>query len=549
MPPAKGGGMEINMKKVWINVFQQQDGGFSRWINMGYLKAALHTIPNIEVKVNFYKLEDVDTAISDAIREKPIVIGLTVLQFNYYAVVEFSEKLKKVLPQVHITLGNTFASIYPVYLLENYKSIDSIVIGEGEFSLVELCKRVLEKAPLKDCKGIYYREELEIKKNEKRVLQDNLDEYPMPDRSFCAHRANIFGVLGSRGCYGNCTFCDINTLFKDMVRVRSIANILDEIEFLVKEWNAKYITFYDSTFCINKKDALNRLEELYYGLLKRNLNINFSINLRSEQMDDRLMEIIQKLKSVGLDYLMFGFEAGNDEDLAFYGKPSKVKNHLNTLELLRKNKILSDKYDISISYGFINFHPYSKIENIKKNLQFLRESGLFVTFETLNTRFLNFGNGSISKKIEKDGLLLSLPGTPIVDPIGYKFVEPKIQKIYDIGCELEKYFSEIKLQDADEWISVYRRWSRFFPQKVSKYKHIFELYINVRQEISQFLIDLMWNVIEEVEHDFEIDYILESQKESVYKKIQYYKADCEKFAIAYQKFNVDLFKIDEALVR
>ena len=299
--------MEINMNKIWINVFQQQDSGFSRWINMGYLKAALQTIPDVEVKINFYRLEDVDIAILDALQEKPTIIGLTVLQFNYYSVVKFAEKLKETLPQIHITLGNTFASTYPVYLLEKYKSIDSIVIGEGEYSLVELCERVLNGTSLKGCKGTYYREGSEVHKNEKRVLRDNLDDYPMPDRSFCEYRANIFGVLGSRGCYGNCTFCDINTLFKDMVRVRSINNILDEIEFLVKEWNAKYITFYDSTFCVNKIDAYNRLEELYYGLLRRNLHINFSINLRSEQMDDRLMEIIQRLKSVGLDYLMFGF--------------------------------------------------------------------------------------------------------------------------------------------------------------------------------------------------------------------------------------------------
>ena len=541
--------MEINMNKIWINVFQQQDSGFSRWINMGYLKAALQTIPDVEVKINFYRLEDVDIAILDALQEKPTIIGLTVLQFNYYSVVKFAEKLKETLPQIHITLGNTFASTYPVYLLEKYKSIDSIVIGEGEYSLVELCERVLNGTSLKGCKGTYYREGSEVHKNEKRVLRDNLDDYPMPDRSFCEYRANIFGVLGSRGCYGNCTFCDINTLFKDMVRVRSINNILDEIEFLVKEWNAKYITFYDSTFCVNKIDAYNRLEELYYGLLRRNLHINFSINLRSEQMDDRLMEIIQRLKSVGLDYLMFGFEAGNDEDLVFYGKPSNVKNHLNTLRLLRENKILSEKYDISISYGFINFHPYSKIENIKKNLLFLQESGLFVTFEILNTRFLNFGNGYISKKIEKDGLLLSPPEEPIVDPIGYKFVEHKIQTIYDITCELENYFSGLKLQDADEWISVYRRWSRFFPHKVNKYQNIFETYIEVRREISQLLIEIMWNVINDVEQNRQINSILEHQKEILYEKMQQYKNDCEKFNIAYQKFNVDLYKINEALVR
>lgn len=117
----------------------------------------------------------------------------------------------------------------------------------------------------------------------------------------------------------------------------------------MKKWNAKYITFYDSTFCINKREAFSRLEEFYYGLLEKNLGINFSINLRTEQMDEKLMDIILKLKNVGLDYLMFGFEAGNNKELALYGKPANVQMNLSALKILRNNKIIFDNYDISIS--------------------------------------------------------------------------------------------------------------------------------------------------------------------------------------------------------
>lgn len=537
------------MKHIWLNVFQESNTGFSRWVNMGYLKAALNEIPNAETHVNFYKLDEVDLAVADAVKMAPSIIGLTVLQFNFQAVIEFSEKLKQELPNVHITLGNTFASTYPVYLLENYSSIDSIVIGEGEYSLTELCSCVLNELPLNSCKGIYYRDKTGINMTDKREMLDDLDEYPIPDRSFCTYKANIFGVLGSRGCYGNCTFCDINTLFKGKVRTRSISNIIEEIEFLVKRWDAKYITFYDSTFCVNKKEAFSRLEELYYGLLEKNLGINFSINLRTEQMDEKLMDIILKLKNVGLDYLMFGFEAGNDEDLALYGKPANVQMNLNALEILRKNKILSDNYDISISYGFINYHPYSKIDNIRKNLKFLADSGLFVSFEIVNTRFYNFGNGSLSKKIEKDGLLLSLPGEPITDPLAYKFVDPKIQKIYEIGKVYEEKFNKLGIPDPDEWISVYRRWKKFFPQQESKYVAVFDLYVKDRNIISQFVIDIMLDVIDKVDNEYPIDTLLIEHSKLILDQIDILKEDCRKFVTAYRKFNIDLYKINEVLVR
>ena len=537
------------MKQIWLNVFQELDTGFSRWLNMGYLKAALNQIPDTEIQVNFYKLNEIDRAISDAIQTPPSIIGLTLLQFNFQAVVEFAEKLKEKLPQIHITMGNTFASTYPAYLLENYSSIDSIVIGEGEFTLAELCACILNGMPLDSCNGIYYRDETGIHKTDKRKLHEELDDYPIPDRSFCTYKANIFGVLGSRGCYGNCTFCDINTLFKDKVRIRSISNIVDEIEFLAKKWDAKYITFYDSTFCINKREAFSRLEEFYYRLLEKNLDINFSINLRTEQMDDKLMDIIFKLKDVGLDYLMFGFEAGNNEDLALYGKPANVQMNLNALEILRKNKVLSDNYDISISYGFINYHPYSKIENVKKNLQFLRDSGLFVSFEIVNTRFFNFGNGVLSKKIEKDGLLLSLPGEPIVDPLAYKFIEPKIQTIYEIGMKHEKQFKQLGVPDPDEWISVYRRWKRFYPQQENRYAPIFDLYVKDKNRISQFVIDVMLDVVEKVDGGYSINNLLIEHDKIISDQMALLKDDCRKFATAYQKFNIDLFKINETLVR
>ena len=539
------------MEKIWLNVFRNEKfshNGSSAWINMGYLTAALKKNLNVDVQVNFYMLDEVDLAISDAIQSEPSIIGLTVLQFNCHACIEFSEKIKEKLPKVHITMGNTFASTYSSYLLQNYRSIDSIVIGEGEFSFVELCKYILNGMSLNQCKGIYYRNGIELCETEKRELHDNLDDYPFPDRSFCENKVNVFGVLGSRGCYGNCTFCTINTLFKGKVRIRSIVNILDEIELLKINCGAKYINFYDSTFCIDRKDSINRLEQFYYGLLKKDLDINFSINLRTEQIDNRLLDVIIKLKDVGLDCIYFGIEAGNNEDLSIYGKPANVQNHLDALNLLRENMILSDNYDVSVDYGFINYHPYSKIENVKKNIQFLRDSGLFFTFRRISSRFLNYGDCELSKKIEKDGLLLTSPGEPIKDPLAYRFVDPKIQTIYEINKEYAEQFKQLDFPQYYEWISAYRRWKKFYSDRESKYTSIFNRYIKDQTLITQFVSDIMLDVVDKVDKNHSIDDIIKEHSKIISNKIDSLKDDYELFVATYQKLNIDLFKKNELIV-
>ena len=151
------------MKRIWLNEFYEHDKGFTPGLNMGYLNAALKKIPETEIKINFYKFNEIDQAVAEAVEIAPTIVGLSVLQNNNQASIEFSNKLKEKLPSVHITMGNSFASTYPSYLLEKYFSIDSIVIGEGEFSLVELCTCIINEIPLNACKGIYYRDKMTCK--------------------------------------------------------------------------------------------------------------------------------------------------------------------------------------------------------------------------------------------------------------------------------------------------------------------------------------------------------------------------------------------------
>lgn len=122
-------------------------------------------------------------------------------------------------------------------------------------------------------------------------------------------------------------------------------------------------------------------------------------------------------------------------------------------------------------------------------------------------------------------MLLSLPGELITYPLAYKFVDPKIQKIYEISMIHEEQFKKLGIPNPDEWIPVYRRWKRFYPQQESKYVAIFELYVKDRNLISQFVLDIMSDVINKVDSEYSTDALLIEHNKIISDQMELLKED------------------------
>ncbi|MCI8472481.1 MAG: radical SAM protein [Clostridiales bacterium] len=78
--------------------------------------------------------------------------------------------------------------------------------------------------------------------------------------------------------------------------------------------------------------------------------------------------IIKLLFDTGLRSVEIGIEAANEQDLALYNKKTTVQD----------NEKIINQYGIISHLDFINFNPYSTIDSIKKNLDFLiRHNSMF----------------------------------------------------------------------------------------------------------------------------------------------------------------------------
>ena len=111
--------------------------------------------------------------------EKPDMIGLSVLSFNYPEAVEIARYIKKNF-DIKIIFGGIHVMLSPQEVIERGE-VDIICTGEGEEVLHELLDNSLN---CKDIKGIWYKENGKIIKNENRKLIEDLDTLSFPNWSY-----------------------------------------------------------------------------------------------------------------------------------------------------------------------------------------------------------------------------------------------------------------------------------------------------------------------------------------------------------------------------
>jgi len=192
-----------------------------------------------------------------------------------------------------------------------------LCIGEGEFILAELCRKLEKGEDITRINNLWIKTKNGIKKNPVGPLLENLDELPFPDRNIFNKRElavesiGILPITASRGCFYNCIYCCSHALRgiypnKDkFLRFRSPGNVVSEIkEILSRDSSFTSIRFYDDILYLNKTWA-----EEFTALYKKEVKLPFSCNIRPELVNE---EIVSLLKEAGCHMICIGIESGND---------------------------------------------------------------------------------------------------------------------------------------------------------------------------------------------------------------------------------------------
>ena len=282
--------------------------------------------------------------IMDIVRRfNPSVVGMQTFSTNIPRCHDMAKKLKEFNPEIKIVLGGAQVTVMPEYSMKE-KEIDFIVYGEGERTFKQLLEALERNTDLLKVKGIYWKKNNHIIKNESQELIKNLDEVPMPARhlfpmqkyhsSAQLRGKRTLNIMTSRGCPFRCAYCSGHLTFGKTHRFHSTQRVLDEIEIMIETYGCDGIQFYDETLTANK----NRVNELCDEIIKRKLKFEWSCFTRVNLVDQ---ELLYKMKKAGCYQIFYGTESGVQELLNRIRKDITLEQSKKAIEMTKKAGIES----------------------------------------------------------------------------------------------------------------------------------------------------------------------------------------------------------------
>jgi len=303
---------------------------------------------------NGYKADILDTSIEElsvteavhyVLKIDPDILGISLLEATKHDGISLIKLVRTNGFKGKIVVGGYFATYASFELLRDFPEIDFVVRGEGELTLKELCDNVLGTTDTSviDIRGLSYRDRGSIVENPARALIKDLDMLPAVDRKYAKkilNQQSNLRIYSSRGCWGRCSFCDINNFYRSSPgrnwRKRSIKHLVDEIQDLIKTYGDNYFIFNDDQFLSKGKFSYKYVNELAAELKRREMKIKFELMCRADTIDKETMIL---LKNIGLQRVFLGIESFNEAQLIRYNKGISVYKNIKSLITLYKLKI------------------------------------------------------------------------------------------------------------------------------------------------------------------------------------------------------------------
>ncbi|MEM2120668.1 MAG: radical SAM protein [Archaeoglobaceae archaeon] len=331
-------------------------------LGLGYLASVLREA-GFKVRIIDDLVENLN--IGDLLKKvkDSVIVGITSTTPTFKSALSYAKRIKEAFPEIFVILGGVHVTFQPEKAMEN-EFVDAVCIGEGEKTIVELAERVESGKSLEGVRGIYYKEEGRIRKNEPREFIEDLDSLPFPAFDLMPlEKYSVFGrklaefpMITSRGCPFACRYCSSSLFLGRKFRARSAKNVVDEMEWLVEKWNAKHIAFGDDTFTLKKK----RVEEICNEIKERGLSVTWSCSSRIDTID---ADLLKTMKSAGCSAIYYGIESASKRVLDYYRKRISLER---AMEVIRATK----KLGISTICSFIIGAPIETRREMEETLKF-----------------------------------------------------------------------------------------------------------------------------------------------------------------------------------
>ena len=290
----------------------------------------------------------------------PDVVGISVMTATYASGLALARLAKIAAPCCKVVLGGKHATALPEHALKD-ENVDYIVFGEGEITFAELMNNL--NSPEKVL-GIYYKDGIgKHVFTGSRPLINDLNEMPLPVFLPVNDRYDFqdpykakdcyWSLIGARGCPFNCSFCAT----EHRVRTRSVEHILNEIEYVHKNFGLSHFIFQDDSFSFSKKRAIDICNML------KETGFTWQCSTRIDLIDD---EIVALMKSSNCRIVAIGIESASKTTLERIHKKIEPDS-------VRKAVALLKRYEMQVYGYFMIGFPWENYNDMKETLKFCRE--------------------------------------------------------------------------------------------------------------------------------------------------------------------------------
>ena len=310
------------------------------------------------------------------------VVAMGGLSHNYSLIKSLTTKIKEDLPEALIVVGGTVVTAMPEKFL-SWTKVDIGVIGEGEYTFVEILRRLEQGKSLQGVLGIAYKQDGKIIVEDPKPPLMNLDDKKRPlwelfdveayiksswnyinERFVSVTDYRPFPIITSRGCPFRCTFCSNSYYYKyNPIRRYSPGYVIDSMQKLNKMFGVNYFWFWDELTYPSKKIA----EPYVDAFIKADMGFMMEVIVRVGFLKKGDEAFALRMKKMGVAQMNAALESGSHVIL-------KAMNKRIVIDEFSMQKKILDAVDIKCGNCIVLGYPQETKETLDETFKVLCEN-------------------------------------------------------------------------------------------------------------------------------------------------------------------------------
>ena len=351
--------MIVFLKKVRVGtIFSKFDPVIVEPLELCYLRTVLKSMD-----IKNYIVDDLFSLYEpkDMIPDIVILTGYNVAENK---ILKEAKQYKDRFPYCKIIVGGVHIQLNRQVFYKEY--IDYVIHSQSVETFKDTIKSIItQKTPSN--KGVDYYDngswnlgEIDRVLDRENILPDRSLFYKFGEKLRYLEKKEVALIKGSIGCPFNCSYCFCKDLNDGQYIKSNYGLMVEEI----KSIDANYYWIIDDVLFATRQDALDFISKMEdIKPVKKIIGYLRADFILKEK------DLLERLKKAGLEEVIVGFEATNNEELESYEKTIDALDYPKVISLLKENKIdltalfiVQPDYDIK---DFVNLYKFIKKNKIE----------------------------------------------------------------------------------------------------------------------------------------------------------------------------------------